>query len=101
MGDKSCPFSVEEARSLTVPKLKAELIRLNQPISGLKRKAHYVEALTVSFTLWFTDEDGARSELFISLFSVDAPLVFSDCLLQGPFGILTPQGHELTTFSFS
>lgn len=88
MGDKSCPFSVEEARSLTVPKLKAELIRLNQPISGLKRKAQYVEALTVSFTSWFTDGDGERSELSVSLFPLDAPLIFIDCLLQGPFGIL-------------
>eukprot|EP00752_Nemacystus_decipiens_P010538 g9384.t1 len=39
-------MSVEEVMSLTVPKLKAELTRLNQPIAGLKRKAQFVEALT-------------------------------------------------------
>lgn len=43
-------MSIEEVLSLTVPKLKAELTRLNQPLSGLKRKAQLVEALTVSIT---------------------------------------------------
>ena len=52
MGDRLCPFSVEEAKSLTVPKLKAELIRLNQPVAGLKRKAHFVDALIVSTAMW-------------------------------------------------
>lgn len=41
-------MSIEELMSLTVPKLKAELTRLNQPLAGLKRKAQLVEALTVS-----------------------------------------------------
>lgn len=48
MGDKWCPLSLEEVKSLTVPKLKAELARLDQPTGGLKRKAQYVDALTVS-----------------------------------------------------
>lgn len=43
-------MSMEEVKSLTVPKLKAELTRLNQPLGGLKRKAQLVEALTVSAT---------------------------------------------------
>ncbi|CAB1102451.1 unnamed protein product [Ectocarpus sp. CCAP 1310/34] len=38
--------SIDELSSLTVPKLKAELTRLNQPVGGLKRKAQLVEALT-------------------------------------------------------
>lgn len=41
-------MSIDEVSSLTVPRLKAELTRLNQPIGGLKRKAQFVEALTVS-----------------------------------------------------
>lgn len=46
--DVSCPLSVEDVKSLTVPKLRAELTRLNQPMAGLKRKAQFVDALTVS-----------------------------------------------------
>lgn len=42
-------MSLEEVSSLTVPKLKAELTRLGQPLQGLKRKAQLVEALTVSY----------------------------------------------------
>ncbi|CAN0111047.1 unnamed protein product, partial [Ectocarpus sp. 12 AP-2014] len=38
--------SIDEVSSLTVPKLKAELTRLNQPVGGLKRKAQLAEALT-------------------------------------------------------
>lgn len=41
-------MSIEDVSSLTVPKLKAELTRLNQPLGGLKRKVQLVEALTVS-----------------------------------------------------
>lgn len=41
-------LSVQDIKSLTVPKLKAELQRLNQPTGGLKRKAQLVDALTVS-----------------------------------------------------
>lgn len=43
-------MSIEEVNSLTVPKLKAELTRLGQPLAGLKRKTQFVEALTVSAT---------------------------------------------------
>lgn len=42
-------LSIGDVKSLTVPKLKAELTRLNQPVSGLKRKAQLVDALTVSY----------------------------------------------------
>lgn len=48
--DNAAPtLSIQDIKSLTVPKLKAELTRLNQPVSGLKRKAQLVDALTVSF----------------------------------------------------
>lgn len=43
-------ISIDEVASLTVPKLKAELTRLNQPLAGLKRKAQLADALTVSAT---------------------------------------------------
>eukprot|EP00903_Cladosiphon_okamuranus_P020031 g18399.t1 len=42
----SCLMSIEEVNSLTIPKLKAELTKLGQPLAGLKRKADFVEALT-------------------------------------------------------
>lgn len=41
-------YTVEDVRGLTVPKLKAELARLNQPLAGLKLKAQFADALTVS-----------------------------------------------------
>lgn len=48
MDNAASTLSIEDIQSLTVPKLKAELTRLNQPVSGLKRKAQLVDALTVS-----------------------------------------------------
>lgn len=47
----TCHFSVDDVKDLTVPKLKAELARLNQPLTGLKLKAHFADALTVSAPL--------------------------------------------------
>lgn len=44
----ACSYSVEEIKSLTIPKLKAELTRLNHPIGSIKRKPQLVAALTVN-----------------------------------------------------
>lgn len=44
----TCSLSVDDVKSLTIPKLKAELTRLNQPIGGLKLKAQFADALVVS-----------------------------------------------------
>ncbi|CAM9431774.1 unnamed protein product, partial [Scytosiphon promiscuus] len=52
-------MSIEDVSSLTVPKLKAELTRLNQPLGGLKRKAQLVEALTAYLEKEQQQQDGA------------------------------------------
>lgn len=55
----TCSLSVDDVKSLTIPKLKAELTRLNQPIGGLKLKAQFVDALIVSFALGDTGSSSA------------------------------------------
>lgn len=42
-------YTVGDVKGLTVPKLKVELTRLKQPLAGLKLKAQFADALTVSF----------------------------------------------------
>lgn len=65
-------MSIEEVNSLTVPKLKAELTRLNQPLAGLKRKAQLVEALTVSGTAELTKAKNTLDPRGTCGFAVDA-----------------------------